>query len=62
MRHVSLPVAILAIVMSGCLPARAECRFSPFSFFPDRNDAVQISVETDPAHACTMGFKAGTGL
>jgi hypothetical protein len=32
------------LVLTPLLPARAACQFSPFSFFPDRNDQVQIQL------------------
>jgi hypothetical protein len=52
---------LLALMAAGSLPARAECQFSPFSFFPDRNDAVEIRVRTESGHSCAMAFKEGPG-
>src|SRR5271163_2987702 len=43
------------------MPAQAACQFSPFSFFPDRNDQVQIQVTTESGQSCTMAFKEGPG-
>ena len=44
------------------MPAQAACQFSPFSFFPDRNDQVQIQVTTDSGESCAMAFKEGPGF
>lgn len=41
--------------------AHAECHFSPYNFFPDRNDHVTIAVTTDAGSRCAMGFKEGPG-
>jgi hypothetical protein len=41
--------------------ANAACRFSPFEFFPDRNDHVQIQVTTDSASVCGIAFREGPG-
>lgn len=41
--------------------ARAECQFSPFSFFPDRNDTVRVRVTTDNASFCDNSFREGPG-
>ncbi len=49
------------LTLAGLVPARAACQFSPFSFFPDRNDQVQIEVTTEPEQSCTMAFKEGPG-
>jgi hypothetical protein len=54
-------LVLAALMVAGALPARADCRFSPFSFFPDRNDAVEIRVSTDAGHSCVMAFKEGPG-
>jgi hypothetical protein len=54
--------AVIAIMLGmGSLPARADCQFSPFSFFPDRNDQVQIKVTTQTGQSCAMAFKEGPG-
>ncbi len=50
-----------AVLFGGLLPAHADCRFSPFSFFPDRNDSVEIRATTDAGHGCAMAFKEGPG-
>lgn len=54
---------LFALPMAAGLaaPAAAECRFSPFDFFPDRNDAVEINVVTQTGHGCTMAFNPGPG-
>jgi hypothetical protein len=49
------------LTLAGLVPARAACQFSPFSFFPDRNDQVQIEVTTEPGQSCTMAFQEGPG-
>lgn len=54
-----LLVACGAIVV--CHPAHAACRFSPFSFFPDRNDTVAVRVETQAGQSCAMAFQPGPG-
>src|SRR5580765_3106319 len=46
----------------GSMPAEAACQFSPFSFFPDRNDRVQIRVTTQSGQSCAMAFKEGPGF
>jgi hypothetical protein len=54
--------ALIAIMLGmGSLPARAACQFSPFSFFPDRNDQVQVQVTTRTGQSCGMAFKEGPG-
>jgi hypothetical protein len=59
---------ILASLAAGiCLAAgfgslaQAECQFSPFSFFPDRNDHVTVQVATDAKSFCAMKFREGAG-
>ena len=49
------------LVLTLLTPAQAACQFSPFSFFPDRNDEVQIQVTTQSGQSCTMAFKEGPG-
>lgn len=41
--------------------AHAECKFSPFSFFPDRNDHVDVAVVADAGSFCAMKFREGPG-
>jgi len=53
--------ALIAVFVMGSLPARAACQFSPYSFFPDRNDHVQIKVTTQTGQSCAMAFKEGPG-
>ena len=53
-------VAALCVGASGG-PADAACQFSPFQFFPDRNDHVQIEVTTEAGSVCSMAFKEGPG-
>ena len=52
----SLSVAVPLMLMR-LMPAQAACQFSPFSFFPDRNDRLQIQVTTESGQSCTMAFK-----
>ena len=49
------------LMVMGLIPAQAACQFSPFSFFPDRNDQVQIQVTTESGQSCAMAFKEGPG-
>ena len=56
----SLSIAVPLMLMR-LMPAQAACQFSPFSFFPDRNDQVQIQVTTESGQSCTMAFKQGPG-
>jgi hypothetical protein len=46
---------------AALMPARAACQFSPYGFFPDRNDHVQIKVTTQTGQSCAMAFKEGPG-
>jgi hypothetical protein len=50
---------VAPLVLTPLVPAQAACQFSPFSFFPDRNDEVQIQVTTQSGQSCTMAFKEG---
>ena len=50
------------LMAAGFIPAQAACQFSPFSFFPDRNDRVQIQVTTESGQSCAMAFKEGPGF
>jgi hypothetical protein len=50
-----------ALIAAGATPARAECHFDPYEFFPDRNDHVEITAHTEANHACGMGFQEGPG-
>lgn len=56
--RLTLAIGLLAI---GADPASAACQFSPFSFFPDRNDTVDIRVRTEPGEQCSMAFSEGPG-
>jgi len=49
------------LIVTGLAPAQAACQFSPYSFFPDRNDQTQIQVRTESGQSCTMAFKEGPG-
>ena len=52
----------VTLTLTGLIPAQATCHFSPFSFFPDRNDRVQIQVTTESGQSCAMAFKEGPGF
>jgi hypothetical protein len=52
---------VVPIILEGVTPAGAACHFSPYSFFPDRNDQVQIQVTTETGQSCAMAFKEGPG-
>ncbi len=47
-----------ATSQSGAL---AKCSFSPYEFFPDRNDHVRIQVQTDVESFCDNSFREGPG-
>jgi hypothetical protein len=55
----SLIVAIPLLIVAG--GAHAECKFSPFSFFPDRNDVVHVQVTAPPNSFCDNSFREGPG-
>ena len=61
MRHFCSWIGGLALAMGLSSAAQAECHFSSFVFFPDRNDTVNISVVTDRHSFCAMAFKEGPG-
>jgi hypothetical protein len=55
-------LAVIAITLGmGSMPARADCQFSPVSFFPDGNDHVQIQVTTQTGQSCAVAFKESPG-
>jgi hypothetical protein len=49
------------IAALGAGAARAECSLSPFAFFPDRNDRVEVAAVTDDHSFCDNSFRAGPG-
>lgn len=49
---------LLAAPQSGAL---AKCSFSPFMFFPDRNDHVRILAQTDAESFCDNSLREGPG-
>jgi len=49
---------LFAASQSGAL---AKCYFSPYTFFPDRNDHVRILVQTDAESFCDNSFREGPG-
>lgn len=54
-------VIAVPLTLTGLTHAEAACYFSPYSFFPDRNDQVQIQVTTELGQSCAMAFKEGPG-
>ena len=54
-------VIAVPLTLTGLTHAEAACYFSPYSFFPDRNDQVRIQVTTDSGQSCAMAFKEGPG-
>jgi len=52
---------VAPLILDGVTPAGAACHFSPYSFFPDRNDQVHIEVTTESGQSCAMAFKEGPG-
>ena len=57
------PAMLLAIALFAAMgaAASAECTFSPFAFFPDRNDFVRVKVATDDKSFCDNSFREGPG-
>ncbi len=56
-----LPTAATLVALLSVATARAECSFSPYAFFPDRNDRVRVVVETDAVSFCDNSFREGPG-
>lgn len=54
-------VIAVPLTLTGLTHAEAACYFSPYSFFPDRNDQVRIQVTTDSGQSSAMAFKEGPG-
>jgi hypothetical protein len=57
-------IALAAMSLGSLLPlsgALARCAFSPYEFFPDRNDHVKIQVQTDAESFCDNSFREGPG-
>jgi hypothetical protein len=61
MRIFGLLAMATILVAFLSLEARADCHFLPVSFFPDRNDAVDIAVTADTGSYCAMKFLEGPG-
>ena len=61
MRIFGLLATAICLAASLSFEARADCRFAPVSFFPERNDAVDIAVVADPSSYCAMKFQEGPG-
>src|SRR5208337_3015307 len=49
------------LIAFSVVDARAECVFSPFEFFPDRNDVVHVAVESNGKGLCDISFREGPG-
>ena len=50
-----------AIAAFGSGAAKAACSLSPFAFFPDRNDRVEVTEVTDGESFCDNSFREGPG-
>jgi hypothetical protein len=61
MKFPQLGIVAALLTVASSLPAQSACRFSPFSFFPDRNDQVSIQVTTEAGQSCAMAFREGPG-
>lgn len=61
MRNFNRLLLALPLAVGAANAAQAACAFSPYSFFPDRNDRVQVSVETDAQSFCDNSFREGPG-
>ena len=61
MRFLTSLGAGACLAMSLPSLAFADCHFSPYEFFPDRNDRVTIDVTADAGSSCAMGFREGPG-
>jgi hypothetical protein len=46
-----------SLIAFSAVDARAECVFSPFEFFPDRNDVVHVGVESNGKGLCDISFR-----
>jgi hypothetical protein len=57
-KAVAAAVGALFVTQYGAL---AKCSFSPYAFFPDRNDHVRIQVQTDVESFCDNSFREGPG-
>lgn len=61
----SIPqILAAAMSISLALPisdALAACTYSPYAFFPERNDRVRIPVQTDVESYCENSFREGPG-
>jgi hypothetical protein len=49
------------LIPFSAVDTRAECVFSPFEFFPDRNDVVHVAVESNGKGLCDISFREGPG-
>ncbi|MBV8564463.1 MAG: hypothetical protein JO273_03295 [Methylobacteriaceae bacterium] len=61
MKLIASLLASTPLAAMPSLSVHAECRFSPFSFFPDRNDSVRVEVATDTNSFCDNSFREGPG-
>jgi len=57
---ISIATASVLLIVSHS-GAMAGCSFSPYAFFPDRNDRVQVQVQTDAESFCDNSFREGPG-
>jgi hypothetical protein len=58
---IRLLAASALLTVAAPPPARSECAFSPFAFFPDRNGRVHVPVQTDGEGFCDNSFREGPG-
>ena len=57
-----LKVGLMTVLLcAGGSAAKADCHFSPFAFFPERNDHVHVGVVAESRSFCAMAFKEGPG-
>ncbi|WP_158817983.1 hypothetical protein [Methylocapsa sp. S129] len=61
MTHSKCILIAAAIVLLGSGAAKADCTLSPFAFFPDRNDRVEVTEVTDDKSFCDNSFREGPG-
>ncbi len=59
--NLGVRAATIVFALVSVSAARAECSFSPYTFFPDRNDRVHVIVHTDAASFCDNSFREGPG-
>jgi hypothetical protein len=58
MKLFSFAVAGMALLS---LPARAECSYPPFDFFPDKGGGVVVEMTVKAGTTCSHNFAEGPG-